>query len=328
MCTEGEEGDLQVILQELPAALLSVAGTSATDVYAVGADPDDGKGPFVVHYDGIGWTRLESGASGNLWWISVTPIDGSFYLSGDGGLILEYDLQTRQFRRHDTPGDALLYGIWGPSENDLWAVGDDKSLDNPRGVIWHFDGVEWSVVDTSLIREGGVPVLFKVWGRSAAEVYAVGQEGAILLFDGARWTEVDSPTSRLLFTVHGNEEIVAASGGFIDSVIVEREESGFVTRPTQGVPQLNGIFIAPDGGGAAVGIGRSIAYRRDGDWSLHDSVRGDERDYHATWIDPEGGVWTVGGVLTVDPSGRGLDHGLLSYAGRRIVGRELGDEED
>jgi hypothetical protein len=38
--------------------------------------------PLVLHYDGERWQRLVTGASGDLWWISVTPIDGSFYMAG------------------------------------------------------------------------------------------------------------------------------------------------------------------------------------------------------------------------------------------------------
>jgi hypothetical protein len=123
MCTHGEEGDLQLILEDQPGALLAVAGTAATDVYTVGADAKDGGGPLVLHYDGERWQRLATGASGDLWWISVTPIDGSFYLAGSGGLILEYDLTERRFIQHETPGAPTLFGIWGVSENDLWAVG-------------------------------------------------------------------------------------------------------------------------------------------------------------------------------------------------------------
>lgn len=327
MCTEGEVGDLQVILQDLPGALLSVAGTSSSDIYAVGSDPRDDKGPLVLHYDGGAWQRLETGAEGDLWWISVTPIDGSFYMAGDGGLILEYDLTTRQFRRYETPGDALLFGIWGPAENDLWAVGDDK---DGGGVIWHFDGDEWTVVDLTGIRGeagpaprglpvgDGVPALNKVWGPRGDEVYAVGQGGVVLRFDGERWMDVPSPTTRPLFTVHGNDTLVAATGGFFsDNVIIELDDGSFVVRPASGAPQLNGVFIAPDGSGAAVGKDRAIALRTGGVWELHDSVEREDREYHAVWIDDEGGIWAVGGELSL------LEEGLLSHSGGRIVSREI-----
>ena len=52
---------------------------------------------------GMGWKGpyINTGASGDLWWISVTPIDGSFYMAGANGLVLRYD-----------PASAL-YGLFG-----------------------------------------------------------------------------------------------------------------------------------------------------------------------------------------------------------------------
>jgi hypothetical protein len=57
MCTIGDPtpGRLTLVLRGRPAALLSITGSSAEDVYAVGADPDDGFGPYVLHYDGVRW---------------------------------------------------------------------------------------------------------------------------------------------------------------------------------------------------------------------------------------------------------------------------------
>src|SRR5204862_3415501 len=117
MCTVGNapRGTLQQILSRQPAALLSITGTAATDVYAVGADPGDGFGPYVLRYDGTRWQRLASGASGDLWWASVTPIDGAFYFAGVGGLVLRYDPSLNKFTRLTTPTTVTFFGIWGMS---------------------------------------------------------------------------------------------------------------------------------------------------------------------------------------------------------------------
>jgi len=57
--------DFEVVVADVPEALLSVSGTSSRDVWAVGADR--GRGPLVLHYDGTVWTRLETGSTGGLW---------------------------------------------------------------------------------------------------------------------------------------------------------------------------------------------------------------------------------------------------------------------
>jgi Domain of unknown function (DUF6851) len=137
-------GVVHQVLQDLPAALLSITGTSAADVYTVGADANDGTGPMVLHYDGETWQRLNTGATTGLWWISVTPIDGDFYLAGDQGLILRYTPSTGAFQTQVTPSDTpTLFGIWGSDTSHIWAVGGDLTNQDTGGVVWRFDGTTW-----------------------------------------------------------------------------------------------------------------------------------------------------------------------------------------
>src|SRR5687767_13230625 len=50
----------QPVATDANGALLSVWGTSERDVYVVGADSRDGYGPTALHYDGTGWTRMDT----------------------------------------------------------------------------------------------------------------------------------------------------------------------------------------------------------------------------------------------------------------------------
>jgi hypothetical protein len=323
MCTEGprESSTWRFVLEELDSALLSITGTSVDDVYAVGADPGDGFGPMFLNYDGNRWQRYDTGADGDLWWISVHPVDGRYFLSGTEGLLLEYDIASGQFTRHTGPGTSpTMYGIWAAAADDVWAVGGDPADAQVGGVIWHYDGSTWTEVDTTGIREGGLPTLFKVWGRSATEIYAVGFGGVALRYDGAAWQQIPSGTTRTLFTVHGNDQFAAASGGFIDGVIVEDDGSGFVQRNPPATEQMNGMFIAPDGRGLAVGVAGSATLRSEFGWEVQDTDLATPLDFHAGWIDPEGGLWAVGGDLTTL-----LDRGMVAYSGRRQIGNQYVD---
>ena len=319
MCTVGQtRGRLRKTLEHLPAALLSVSGTGPKDIYAVGADPKDGRGPLVLHYDGTGWDRLDSGASGDLWWIGVQPIGNAFYLSGDGGLILRYDLASHQFSRETTPGSERIYGTWGASPTDIWAVGGAVESPDTGGVIWHYDGVNWTSLDLSAVREGGIPQLFKVWGRSTGDVYAVGFRGIVLHWNGATWSQVPTPNinDRQLFTVHGNDQRVAAVGGFFaEGLLIERVGSGdFLLASPNGAPQLNGVFYSAGNVGVAVGNGLSVATHDESGWNTIDEGTDDEgRDFHAVWVDSEDGIWAVGGDLA------DLNNGLLRYGGPQFV---------
>jgi hypothetical protein len=117
--------DWQVIQEGLDAALLSVWGTSSSDVWTVGGDMADGTGPLVLHYDGSEWQRLLTGqAAGTLWWVFGFE-GGPLYMGGDGGVILRYE--DEQFIRLQTPGQDTVFGIWGTAAatgpNEMWAVG-------------------------------------------------------------------------------------------------------------------------------------------------------------------------------------------------------------
>lgn len=327
MCTEDIGGPriepLRLIFDGLPAALLAVGGAAPDDVVVVGADPGDGRGPYVLHYDGRCWKRLDTGASGTLWWITFTPIDGALYMVGEGGLILRHDLGTRTFEQFATPpGDPTLFGIWGAAADDLWAVGGQVGNENGGGVLWHYDGVAWSPIDLGSLFPAGVPTLFKIWGRSADDIYAVGRSGTILHYDGERWTLRPSNTIRPLFTVHGNQSRVVATGGFIDGVLVEDDGSGFVERTPRSIEQLNGVFVPPAGTAVAIGNASTVALRGDEGWVRGASGIGTPRDFHAVWIDPEGGIWGVGGDLTVS-----LSDGVLVYGGDRLLPTAIDDGE-
>ena len=313
------------VLQNLPAALLSISGTSANDVYAVGADPHDGMGPFVLHYSGGFWRRLNTGASSNLWWISVTPIDGAFYMTGENGLVLRYQPATGMFEQLQTPGTETIYGVWGSDAQHIWAVGGDPANPSSGGVVWEFNGTDWKVDDDiAKLIPAGLPTLFKVWGRSSSDVWVAGNLGVVFHFDGIRWLQqnVDlggtDPQDLPLFTIHGNAAEVVASGGLVNGVIYELINNTFEDRATPGMPEMNGIFLRPDGSGAAVGVGGAVAFRSPNGWQLQQPGLDTPFDFHATWIDPDGGVWAVGGDLSVS-----LNQGILAYGGPAAIGNTV-----
>jgi len=322
-------GPVHPVLQSLSAALLSIAGTSASDVYAVGAIASDGKGPLVMHYDGQGWRRLATGAAPGLWWISVTPIDGDFYMAGDQGLILRYSPPAGMFQTQVTPSDGTtLFGIWGSDSSHIWAVGGDLTNQDTGGVVWRFDGTSWGA-DPAIasFRPSGIPALYKVWGRSATDVYASGRLGLVLHFDGTQWAQVPvdtggaDPLDVPLFTIHGNATHVAAVGGVVTSgVIDELIGTTFENQVTE-LPQMNGVFLRSDGTAVAVGVEGAVAFRGAEGWQLQDPGIDTPLDLHGAWVDPDGGVWGVGGDLSE------LVQGMVVYGGTAAVGSTILDAQ-
>jgi hypothetical protein len=93
---------------------------------------------------------------------------------------------------HNPRPDGVTKAIWGPSPNDVWAVGDS-------GTIAHWDGTTWqgftSVSDTNLISVHGADGI----------VWAVGGNGAtasvMLKWDGFAWRTLSNISTRQLWDV-------------------------------------------------------------------------------------------------------------------------------
>ncbi len=317
-----QESTWQLVMSELPSGVLSVSGTSAENVYVVGTDAGDGNGSLLLNYDGSAWRRINTGTTGNLWWISAVPIDGDFYLSGENGLILRFDPETETFEEFVTPDNQTIFGIWGFSRNDIWAVGGLLSDQQFGGTIWHYDGTAWSVADLSEQFPEGYATVFKIWGRSPSKVYAVGAAALVLEFDGTTWNLVDDGTERdaTLFSVFGNADSVVAVGGFNSAVILEQLSSGgFADVATPDIIQMNGIFVTSEGRAVAVGRELNAAFRTDNGWEVQETGFSTDFDFHADWIDPDGGVWAVGGVLIANP----INRGVIAYYGPETISTEM-----
>lgn len=300
-----------LVHERLPAGLFSVHGTSARDVWAVGGADEGGAGaPFVLHFDGDGWTRLNPGVRGvALWWVHAFG-DGTVFLAGEGGTVLRY--ADGVFTAMATPAVNTVFGLWGARPDDVWAVG---GAGGRNGFVWRFDGASW----TSVPLPAGHPdaAVFKVWGRAADDVWFCGLEGTLLHWDGAALTPVESGTTRSLFTVHAVEGAVVAVGGAGSGTLLERgADGGFVDVTPPLTPQLNGVWLTSADEGYAVGLGGSVVRRVGGVFREEDPGVFVPRDLHAVWVDPDGGVWAVGGQILVPP----FTDGVVIHRGASVPG--------
>jgi hypothetical protein len=187
---------------------MAVWGTTVSDVFVVG------QCHTIQHFDGSRWSKMETGLVGQdlygVWGDSGTDV----FAVGTNGTILRYDGSS--WTAINSGVDNHLYGVWGSGPNDVFAVGRDVIL-HWNGASWsrssnaftinavwgtsgndvfaaadnfilHYDGERWT---TSW---SGTPRLYAIRGRSARDVYAAGEGGAILHFNGRAWTEVPSGT--------------------------------------------------------------------------------------------------------------------------------------
>ncbi len=306
----------ELVAHDLPEAVLSIGGTSAANVWAVGADL--GSGPVVLHWDGTRWMRVPTGTRGTLWWVHAFA-DGTLYLGGAGGTILR-STDGATFARMAVPGlaSSTVFGVWGASPDDAYAVGSVSGRD---GFVWHYDGAAWTsvVLPDSIPADalGDTPGLFKVWGDGAGHVYVVGGRGVLLRSTAGGALELlPTGTSATLFTVAGDGTRAIAVGGLSAGAIVETAHDGAPTDATPaGVPLVQGISVR-DGHAYASGAMGTILTRGASGWSVVDTgLTLDVASLHAAWIDPDGGVWAVGGnVLT-----SALDHGAIVHGGAHVA---------
>ncbi|HEY0194422.1 MAG TPA: hypothetical protein VGC42_25090 [Kofleriaceae bacterium] len=304
-CASSDPGaDWQLVDSNEPASLLSVWGTSASDVWVSGGRSQATGAPTVLHRTGDTWSRVDSGARGvDLWW--VFGFDGGDVLfSGSGGTILRY--HAGAFAPMTTPRSGIVFGMWGASANDVWAVGKG---DDGHGIVWHYDGTQWA---DAAPPAGGVPdLVLKVHGQRSDDVWISCGGGVTLHWDGAALSRVPSTVTSSLFSIVTTaDDVVAVGGATGQGDILENAGAGWVAQPTLVPVAWRGVAAGGDRV-YAVGEAGVVAQRAAGAWTvLKQAVT--QLPFHAAWVDPEGGLWAVGGMFDTLPL---TTSGFLTYYG-------------
>jgi hypothetical protein len=232
-------------VQRFGEFLCGVWGSSADNVYIVG-------GGTIFHYEGSGWSEIETPTSSflnGIWGSSANDV----FVVGDQCPILHYDGSqwTEQNTSLPTYPPSTLHGICGLSANDVFAVGKYRRWVGPNlldeSIILHYDGYSWhqtqdptlnalygiaqvsgklfAVGDNGTIlvydwrkewidmESGTTAFLTSVWGSNVNDVFAVGGQGTILHYDGQDWSPMVSGTTEALWCVWGTSaENVYAAG--------------------------------------------------------------------------------------------------------------------
>jgi hypothetical protein len=180
-------------------ALTGVAGTSSTDVWAVGYNglivPSP---PTALHWDGSAWTEVSQPVpSGYLYDVAAISPSDAWAVGWYGPILpLIQHWDGEAWRRVTTPIPGsyhYLLGVSPVSSTDVWAVGfytPDQGLS--PALTMHWDGARWRVVRAP---DG---VFYGVSALSSDDVWAVGYEvpapftakPLIQHWDGARWSVV------------------------------------------------------------------------------------------------------------------------------------------
>lgn len=289
-----------------PGWLMNVHALAHDDRYAVGGTLEEGA---LFHFDGATWESVDFGADVQLLnWIHGDD-SGALIAVGRGGSALHFD--GTSWRKAETPSAQNLWGVWGASMNDVWAVGGDAfPSEDLRGVILRWDGTTWTEMALPEgLDAGEVYAWFKVWGSGPSDVYIVGQKGAVLHWDGAALTEVDVGAEEDLIAVWGTgPDNVALVGGRNNGIVARWDGADWKLKKMAPLPGFNGVWMRDPSRIHVAGNYGTVAVL---DFQTLDTVQevslDTSDDVHALHGSPDGVITAVGGNL--------LSNGIGGFTG-------------
>lgn len=135
-----------------------------------------------------------------------------------------------------TRTDTILRGVWGSDIQNVWIVGGGQEgpsgeiIAGYPGKILFYNGA--GIVESKVLAESDQAALRGVWGAGRNDVWAVGDNGIILKYNGTTWNPVDSTTKFGLRGVWGsaaNDVYAVGLGGTVlhyDGQVWKRQDSG------------------------------------------------------------------------------------------------------
>lgn len=305
-----------VLYEGTIGAVLSVAPDADGRLVAVGGPLGNAEHDLVLTQDADGVvTARDDLSTASHWWLWNGP-DGKTRTVGEAGEIWRFT-PGESGGTQEAPGltSETLFGIWGSSPSDIWAVGGRPLMGGEKDVLLHFDGTAWRRVE---VPEPKGIAFYKVWGPNAEDLWICGQSGWVLRVRGGaaapsfKWYRTQP--GRLVFTVNGNaagEVWAVATPLGLYHYDATADAFEIIEPPFPG-GGLNGVSVAPGGDVWVVGSGGTKWQRRaDGQWVDHTLSDPRGVDLHAVYATDDG-VVVVGGHFNDPPHAGDPRKGVLA----------------
>jgi hypothetical protein len=265
--------------------LPSLWGTSATDLYTV---TDNGQ---VWHRSGTTWTQEANGLTTNAL-NSVFALGADVYAVGAAGTVLK---KTGSTWSDITATVNLTQGL-----NAVAGFGSDVFVAGVGGTISHSSnsGTGWGTTSV-----GTTAGLNAVWGTSGSNVYAVGDNGTIVRWNGSGLTALTSGTAQALNGLHGlsGTDIWAVGN---NGTILHSTNGTAWTPTTSGTANLRAVFAISATDVYAVGDTGAVRHYDGNNWSavanvpdtISDGSGGTpvHRNLNGVWATGASNVYIVG----------------------------------
>jgi len=318
----------QALLPASSGTLTSVFIVSQNDVWAVGTRNETDQIPTILHWDGIGWSKVQTPV-GTLQ--MVRDLLGVFMLPGgtDGWVVgtanTDVGTPTNVLRWSGiyptgaysgylsalgtaSPYDVLRsVNLLSPTHG--WIVGSQTTGDTTRNPsIYRWDGAGWlsAAIDAALTPPPPSGKLLSVYPVSTSDAWAVGENSTIIRWNGASWTgPMVAPTTAAID--YRSIHMVSATDGLIAGTLNPTTDEGIVLR-WNGVAwsilrsyvtvDLNHVSLLPGGlEGVSVGDAETIIGWNGSVWFAQTSPT--ERSLNAVSMVASNDGWAVGNDGTI-----------------------------
>jgi hypothetical protein len=200
----------------------SMHAISATDLWVVGQwGSGSGARASARHFDGGTWTDVSFGSTFDLGW--------------------------------------HLLAVSAAASNNVWAVGaavgNGTMADLPTPLVAFYNGISWTT-DRTLPTSN---YLRAVWAAAPNDVWAVGDSGAIIHFDGNDWTSSPSGVTQHLYAITGAGNTLWAAG--TGGVILRKVGSGSWTTEVSGTSRTIHSLWATSAGDVWAGGDQGLLLR-------------------------------------------------------------------
>ena len=136
-----------------------------------------------------------------------------------------------------------------------------------------------------------------VWGSSATNVFAVGDGGVIIRYDGTKWTDMTSPTTQNLRSVWGTSatDVFAVGAG---GTIIHYDGNAWTAMTSGTTNQLNGVWGSAWNNVYAVGNTATIRYYNGITWAASTPPGGVTANLNGIWGSANNNIFAVGALNT------------------------------
>ncbi len=137
------------------------------------------------HWDGTAWSYnsdidLPGGANSDVRGLYSFSASDAWAVGTNSGA---FHWDGTAWVRTPTGLDSVtLLGVWGSAPGDVWAVGGISVLSRTQGYLIRYRSGRWSRSEVP-----SITAVRAIHGLSASDVWAVGDDGLILHFNGTRW---------------------------------------------------------------------------------------------------------------------------------------------